>query len=98
MAKCKDVQSGARWKRHHIVDGVCTKCLQPAFVKQKKAIAVVRPSKSFVLHLENLPQGSIVGEGFDVEALSSTTEIGGGYVGAEITRENIPVEFGGLAQ
>ena len=35
-----------RWKRHLIENGICKRCLQPEFVKQKKAfVAAVFPEQ-----------------------------------------------------
>lgn len=43
-----------RWKRHLIEDGICKRCLQPAFVK---ITAVTTPlSKSFIENLAVFPE------------------------------------------
>ena len=50
-----------RWKRHLIENGVCQRCLQPEFVKQKGNQQVTEamttpPSKSFIENLAVFPE------------------------------------------
>jgi hypothetical protein len=91
MSRCKDVISQVTWKRHTIdaKTNTCKRCLQPAFQKQKRLTALARLSKSFAAIV--FPGQLEIAE----EIMTSTTEIGGGMVAAEITRDSIPEEFGG---
>jgi hypothetical protein len=54
VSRCISVISHARFNRHKIRNGVCARCLQPAFVKI--TAVTTSPSKSFVENLVVFPE------------------------------------------